>query len=277
MSTKIYNGYRIREKTLPQIQKLLHSFRDKFEKKVRTLVARKMCEIAVNVLDHRAIRKHYSDTVGGECKHNPLGFASECVRLRRKKIKETSYRDPEFDFDCEVTVLTGKDKTLALLYTEQREITKIWESMPGVKEYGYWNNTDQPEGISNKEWDARGKEWDKALGHRPPCEVGLSFDCMGTYSLPTDCSAKECAKRAPSFESRLKRHSADFAIGFKMGLLKRQARAKGEKADMWDMFFDARKFVADTEEGKVLLKKFSDKYARMLKREYSPEDLEKLA
>lgn len=44
----------------------------------------------------------------------------------------------------------------------------------GIKDYEYWNNTDKPDEISDREWNRRGRDWDKALpGLGVPAESGI--------------------------------------------------------------------------------------------------------
>lgn len=40
-----------------------------------------------------------------------------------------------------------------------------------VEEYSYWNNTDKPEHIGNKEWKLRAKKWNKLLSNNYPYMV----------------------------------------------------------------------------------------------------------
>ena len=48
-------------------------------------------------------------------------------------------------------------------YSKDIVQSSIWADMD-IEEYGYWNNTDQPEELTENEWDERGIFWDEALG-----------------------------------------------------------------------------------------------------------------
>lgn len=48
------------------------------------------------------------------------------------------------------------------------------------KEFSYWNNTDSEDGVSDNDWRARGKLWDRILGDLAvPSIAGLSYEFVG--------------------------------------------------------------------------------------------------
>ncbi len=49
------------------------------------------------------------------------------------------------------------------MQTEQQVLTDIWTAETLVKEYGYWDSVDKPDGISETEWDVREAEWNEAI------------------------------------------------------------------------------------------------------------------
>ena len=62
-----------------------------------------------------------------------------------------------------------------MLYTEQSTLRKIFENEEIVQEYIYFNNTGEPDEISDEEWEQRAEDWDK-LGYDPVCLNSLSYD-----------------------------------------------------------------------------------------------------
>lgn len=49
------------------------------------------------------------------------------------------------------------------------------------KDMSYWNNTDPEDGVSDEDWEARGKLWDDILGDDAvPSIAGLSYDFVGS-------------------------------------------------------------------------------------------------
>jgi len=148
--------------TLNKLQEWSMKFRKKIEIKNRELIAQKYAFIcsqlidsififdSVNFLD---IWKEYNIALD---KH-PYAVAFEIMKKHR------NWRDPEFDFSCEIVFIPVKSQVLGIPYTEQEEHIKIIESMPGYEEYGYWNNTDRPDNLSEARWDKRRDDWDLAL------------------------------------------------------------------------------------------------------------------
>lgn len=53
--------------------------------------------------------------------------------------------------------------TYATWYSEIPEFQQIWESIPGLQPWPYWNNTDRPANLSDRQWGYRGRVWDRVL------------------------------------------------------------------------------------------------------------------
>lgn len=71
------------------------------------------------------------------------------------------YKGPQGDFSCDFCVWDWKQHFYmypigTLNNWDFSEIYKI----PGVEDFRYWNNTDEPEGMSRREWSRRGRIWD---------------------------------------------------------------------------------------------------------------------
>ena len=160
MSTKIYTGYVLPKLSLSQLQTFTMRVRQKMsavhKQEYNALVAR----IALNVIDFRAMGKPLRDDKEDL---SPLTHATTIIWKAEREIKRSGMRDPFFDFECETVFFPLSNKTLAILYAERKSFTKVWERQPEVKYYGYWNNTDWQDGVSEKEWNQRRKDWDKAL------------------------------------------------------------------------------------------------------------------
>ena len=73
----------------------------------------------------------------------------------------------------------------------------------GIKDYEYWNNTDKPDEISNREWNQREKDWDKALpGLGVPAQFGIVVnnfiypeDYLNFFTIVQDGRMKKAAER----------------------------------------------------------------------------------
>ena len=59
--------------------------------------------------------------------------------------------------------LLAVKKLYAMLFTDQRKFKDLWEALPWVYPFAYYDNTDHPEDMTVKQWEARGRLWDKLL------------------------------------------------------------------------------------------------------------------
>lgn len=216
MSTKIYNGYEIMidRATLPQLRDFMSGMQGRIRGICKTLISKKLADISSQVADARILEKKglsydksrkivgKHDYCTHEDKHeSPLYFAHQLLENRYHKIEETGTRDPEFDFEFEVCFLPLGDRTLALLYTEQKAFVRAWEKNPLVRDYHYQNQTDKPDSISEKDWERRKSDWDIALGHNVPAQVGFAMTTFGRYRLPMPTAA-EILRKMPAASER---------------------------------------------------------------------------
>lgn len=81
-----------------------------------------------------------------------------------------------------------KDKILVLSFggALSRKYYDFLVNSQHFSEYGYWNNTDPLEDVSDKDWKQRSKDWELAIGEDYlPSNHGLSreFDCNSYYTF----------------------------------------------------------------------------------------------
>lgn len=98
-------------------------------------------------------------------------------------VYATMQRDPENDFGFEACFIYHKGTVYALIYTEQKALTDLWESLPEVEPFPYWDHSDPPKKMTYKQWEARGRLWDKILDNGPPNRVGISLDVRYGHCL----------------------------------------------------------------------------------------------
>ena len=70
---------------------------------------------------------------------------------------------------------------LVLVFSEYESYREALLASGTVTEFGYWDNTDAPEGMDDDEWSSRRALWSSALGNfdKAPSEVGLLFEHPG--------------------------------------------------------------------------------------------------
>lgn len=168
MSTKIYNGYKISNT----------NWSDLYQKSLK--LKKILKKEAQNVFDFNCFLEVFLALDKGE--KEPLSVAFKRVQQHWDNNRK-GLRDPFWDTDCSWVFIEKRDYFLALLYSEQDQFSGIWMKELGAEEYYYFDNTDQPEAISHKEWKQREIDWD-CLGYDPPSTCGFSFEVSGKYQTP---------------------------------------------------------------------------------------------
>lgn len=192
MSTKIYNGYRIRNvKSLKDFQNTkLKPFIDNsikcVEEKIQQTIIKQSVEWFDNCCFGHTPSFQIYDYWGDDLIENRI-LESRILNLARcnyhghwTKIEKTKLRDPGFDCSISLTILPYNHSTYFLmLFTEMPEIEKLFEKIEGIEYYGYWDNTDPLEGYTWKQWEKRGEQWDKVFCRNYiPSHNGFNIDIV---------------------------------------------------------------------------------------------------
>lgn len=184
MSTKIFNGYRIRSRDFGEVHKIVSAFKEVARPLLLNRYYQVMADQCARVCDALALGKFSpnEDTRG----QSVISFCSSLVTKAYFDIYRSDRRNPLFDFDAQLTLVPSGDSTLVLFYCEafNESVVEAWKATAGVEYFGYWNNTDRDEACSEEEWEARGAAWDEALGRGAPAVVGYTTEILGLYGLP---------------------------------------------------------------------------------------------
>jgi hypothetical protein len=258
MSTKIYNGY-----SLPLMGTLeLMTFLNKVKTKVvaihdklwkERLASQATGLIDLNSLGERKSVVEFMDNKDAVTFY-PKWEAYEHIRKKIQKIAVTKERDPTVDFGFNLCLIPTKNKILTILYTEQKEMTKAWESFKEVTSYFYYNNSDQPENITNAEWNKRGKEWDVALGDDGiPGNKALQYHPIPEFfQMPSYEDIKEFI---PSLAKRSEMHVNDKAfVEYCENSKDEETKQKVEDKRFVSLIMDFHSYK-QTPKGKKLLEK----------------------
>lgn len=217
MSTKLYNGYKIKDLTVWELK----DFTDELKKRLETVFSLEyknyFGHLATSLIDE-TITWDYLCGKSGEMKKLEDFFVStykngynkcwilkdfldgknnvnienalEHIQLQyfgcvgsianetiqsRNFILETKGIRSALDFQNEIVFFSGQSKTLFLAYghiftslldrilSSKSKKDRDFRKKYGFEYYGYWNNTDKPENISQKKWNERGIEWNDVL------------------------------------------------------------------------------------------------------------------
>lgn len=138
---------------------------------------------------------------------------------------------------------------------------KEWRSLEAVGEFGYWNNTDRPEGISARGWGQRRKIWDEILGWDAPSMRGFQAQIVEKHPPPPDL--KTVLGFIPSLEERA--HLFGIENLYKEGV-------PGVGEDNWEQYKLFREWL-HSEEGREKLRGEKIKIQEKLIPEITPEML----
>lgn len=88
--------------------------------------------------------------------------------------------DPnEFGVEIGLDAVTGRHHVLLISYN--RDLTRAFQEIEGVEEYGYWNDTDSyPEGVTAADWQERKAAWNRIIPRGGQTNL-LSFNLRPAY------------------------------------------------------------------------------------------------
>lgn len=199
MSTKIFNGYYIDSCSLQELQAFSMLLRAKMKNKLEELYIKTLLRLSTYYYD-----KKYVCELHTPLKYCPLISAKRKIDERFYNIEKTNTRDPEFDFGFDVTFIPADSKIFTLIYTEQPECIKLFESFPNVHLYSYYDNTDRPDNLSDEEWEERGNEWYKALEpYEIPALQGFSIKCLIYTPFFNKDELIKSSNLVPTFQQRV--------------------------------------------------------------------------
>jgi len=163
MSTKIYYGYKIfvnQEDLMP----FLVDFKNRIQDDVNT-----------GIFTLSQILFAY------ERIYELFGIANEEYAKIRKQLQRI-YTDT---IKWSIAIIPRKDYFLAILYFPNSAWIDEFEKDKRVEYYGYWNNSDKPEDITEEEWEQRRKEWECLSYGVPVCREALVYEPFTSWEFPT--------------------------------------------------------------------------------------------
>ena len=168
MSTKIFHGYRLAEGTdiwefTERLRRDGNVLRDELDMEV----IERFSEGVVN--ERRQKDQELPKTDEARLMLGYHGWHELMIELKDARIGDPHQLEVCFIKD------PGTGRIMALLYAGSK-MEAFWESQPEVEPWGYWNNTDQPEGVTEEEWEERRQAWERCLPNwSPPARQALTF------------------------------------------------------------------------------------------------------
>ncbi|MBS1722757.1 MAG: hypothetical protein JSS66_07125 [Armatimonadetes bacterium] len=186
MSTKIYEGFEILGLDTTQLFTELEALGQELRILAKQEYAAWFIQTLVKNLDRKAWRtrtgKESDSILPFEFPTSYAGMMTHRAAAIRKM--EEHIRDPEQDWDFALCfVPAGEQRWLAIPFTEKESMLAVLRNKPWYRPYGYWNNTDQLEGVSEEEWDMRAKEWEAVMPSFRPTQHMAKFEMVTNREL----------------------------------------------------------------------------------------------
>ena len=157
VSTKIYNGYVAKKTEIGYFLNTIVSLR--------------------NEVDNLAV-----DLMSKEIKNQiEKGFSEDwrsALKVMKEELKETEregIRNPCSDFTLELSVLPLDGNLYILIFTESEKLKQFIVDKLKLEYFGYWNNSDPIDGMTDREWEERGKLWHEAMPDGCPAHYGFNY------------------------------------------------------------------------------------------------------
>ena len=138
MSVKIYNGWRWKKK---------HGMFQVMEKVQEAAKKAVMLDIREMV-----IRAGLHERTPGE--------RFELAHLLSRHTQQVSIQIDPYDYNRVFYVRDAGSYYLMMPWHHRDKFDYLGQ-IPELEEYGYWNNTDMPDGMDTRRWRARGRFWDR--------------------------------------------------------------------------------------------------------------------
>lgn len=172
---------------------------------------------------------------------------SKIIKKNQKAITIDEY-DGDFDMDVKVVVMPIPGKLLGIYYIKNPSLEKTFLEREEIAEYGYWNNVDKPDKVSDEEWDMRKEDWDKALpGLGVPSLNGFEYSIVDTlrdiYTWTIDLNTEILPYLTPNDELKTKLAKMHL-LGVKMDEFKESDPDEYEHNPM-RIYFNARDYVRE--------------------------------
>lgn len=266
MSTKIYDGVRLRVSGLSELHEKINEWRKTVAELQKRHDTRCAAIIATEAIDDAAVKD--------EVVYGALWGAWMKIEDRRGEVQRTMRRDPAVDTEFSLAILpmTARSTILAIPYCEQRDWVEQFNNLPWVERFPYWDNVDPPSHLSEDQWEMRRYLWDEALSADPlkrPGNCGFGVDCLPTHGgYPI---LEEAIEFIPPWERRVSRLANPRSFN-------RWCEAKtlpGEtlKSTIYALMREHDLWVEQTDEGRA---HYADAVAEIegkLKRDLSVDDL----
>ena len=203
MSTKIYNGFKFKTNDIQELHNHMNDLRKEFRQIADGMLLDQMTEDCYSLFDRR--------TMNPEIVQEPvMTFVINEMYKRQEEVRVKQVRDPSIDFSFEICVYPHNGEFYGQFFTEQGMLSKILKEKDFYEDFTYWNNVDEPEGMSAEEWQARSDTWDEILEPYDyvPSRAGFTYEIVPLSGL-INLVPQQIIDNAPGIIVRAERIAKD--------------------------------------------------------------------
>lgn len=178
MSTKIFNGYRVKANTLDEAISILQSKKEAFIGFYNAHILEKKVEGCLNSFFHHLLNPDLLD-----------GVDNIALYLKEDQdLKEQVKFEP---FEILIHPKNIHGYYLCNITCPSELVRSMLRCCPELSQYSYWNNTDKSNRVSYKDWAQRKKDWAEAVSEFSFELSGLKMTLIVDYMAPNFVNAGE--------------------------------------------------------------------------------------
>ncbi len=198
MSVKIYNGFRLKGiKSLDKAFVEMQTLRPIIQQAAQVETSKMLAGLATKFYDDVSL---YEKPLGDSALMSALDNVTAALKESAAERAASPY-----DLSFSLTLGVTSDRhVIGILFCTNRPLCKLFRSLPLYEEYGYWNNTDRPEGVTLRRWNKRSDDWEEVLPTGIPSESMFSIEFVPEYSVGFP-QRELVQQHIPTFEYRLQR------------------------------------------------------------------------
>lgn len=160
MSTKIYEAYRI---PLDRLNEFISYVRPQMMHRVGEYMYELMIGIKNEVVDEIYRDKYPDGAAEGREENAKLYIRLEKVEeMMKEDLIKRPYERSIFDPVCGLNIwILDQNAYIIPVFTSLRGLSDKIDYPDFAFDYSYWNNTDQPENVTDEDWEKRRDTWEE--------------------------------------------------------------------------------------------------------------------
>lgn len=200
MSTKIHNGLKIQADSLDEAIEIINSGKPAIVKSYTDMAVKKEFFLSVNIMvnylvdQSEILKKNFK--IDTPARVSEVDEKSSPMSIAYMEILDSVQNEPEISmviYPGKVEI-GNKNYYLMNIYGDniiEKKMLAIYEG--NISEYAYWDNTDEPDYVTEQEWEMRRTHWEKVLLSKSatPSIEGLTINFVANNKPTAYLSSEE--------------------------------------------------------------------------------------